>query len=201
MSLNEILLRIKVEGEAEAQKILKNAENEALRIRTEYAEKLTKADLTERKKHEHRITELRNVHLAQAHREERQIKLRTKEEMIDECFSQLRTELERLTGDDYARSLKTMLEEGVRLIGDNYKARVVREEDKAVVQNYIAELESTGNYRGSLETGLLQKENIAGIYIESADGKKIVDNTYSAILERKREFFRIEMSRILFENQ
>ena len=198
MSLEEILTRIKADGAAEAQKILKNGSNEITTIRNDYGQKLVAKESAERRSHENRIAELRNVHLAQAHRQERQIKLLAREEMIDQCFSELRKRLANLTDEKYIQSLKTLFEEGVELIDGNIRVRAVRQGDIEHLRRFAEELSKERSVTINVTANLLHSDQIGGLYLESEDGNKIVDNTFSAILERNREQYRIEISKILF---
>ena len=198
MSLEDILTRIKADGAAEAQKILKNANNEITTIRNEYGQKLVAKESVERRSHESRIAELRNVHLAQAHRRERQIKLLAKEEMINLCFSELRKRLTMLVDEKYILSLKALFEEGVELIEGNIRVRAVRQGDLEHLRKFADELSNDRSGAIKVTEDLLHSDHIGGLQLESEDGNKIIDNTFSAILERNRELYRIEISKILF---
>jgi len=210
MSMDALISRIYADSEAESQKILRKAYSEVARIRNEHGQKLKKLVETERKRHDMRITELRNVRLAQAHREERRMLLAAREDMIDKCFSGLESRLRTLDGTEYREALKNLLIEGLKVLSGQADIRVVRDSDLGTAEVLIKELmkdEIELESGGAVETirpvltlsrELLPARKLGGVVMTSPDEKKVVDNTFSAILERDRDDLRIEFSNILF---
>jgi vacuolar-type H+-ATPase subunit E/Vma4 len=198
MTLDAILAKIRSDAESEAKRILKEAGNESVRIRHRFAQELKKKEEIEHSRYNERLTELRNINLAQAHRNARQIKLHSEEELIEQCFSEIEARLGDISGSEYNNSLKTSIIEGLKLLGGNVKIRAVRESDLQTIEQIIKELEPSQKVKVEIDQALLPASELGGINMISGDGKKIVDNTFRSILERKREQFRIDIARILF---
>ena len=201
MSLEAILKEINNEAEAEVQKILKSARSESVKLRHRYAREIQELEKKERLKHESRVKELRNINMANAHRTGRQIRLLTEERLIDHCFEKLGEELNTMSGEEYDEFLKSLVVEGANLLDGELRIQAVRKSDHIVLDGIINALKKEGNAKITLDETLLPEDLLGGIYMISADGKKIVDNTIRSILERNKEHYRIVISDILFSKK
>lgn len=205
MSLEEIIARIKNDALNQSNLILKQANAESAKIRHKYAQKVKVIVESETRENDSRCTELRNVQLAVAHRTGRQIILNAEEELIQNCFSKLSETLGERDGTTNEHSLKNLIKKGLRLLDGGAKIRLVRKTDLEIAQRIKTELESIlvsegiKNPQIEIDNELMSSEYIGGVYLESLDGKKVVDSTYKSIIERNKESYRIEISRILFD--
>jgi V/A-type H+-transporting ATPase subunit E len=134
-----------------------------------------------------RVTIMRNIHLSEARRVARRITLGAKEELIDECFSKAKEQLRSLTGEEYKNVLVQLIKDSLPLIGESGTVKLTREEDKSILSSFPNLTQKPGLVQG-----------LGGIILESSDGKIVVDNTFDAILERKKEDIRTEVAKILF---
>ena len=210
MSMEALIARIYADSETESQKILRKAYGDVAQIRNEYGQKLKKMEMSEREHHDMRVTELRNVQLAQAHREERRLLLEAREDLINKCFIGLEDRLKNLNGAEYRTALKNLLVEGLKVLNGQAEIRVARNGDLAAAEELIIELmkedivlEGSGPEKKikpvlTLRKDLLPARKLGGVLLTSQDGKKVVDNTFSAVLERDRDELRVGFSEILF---
>ncbi|UCH88677.1 MAG: V-type ATP synthase subunit E [Thermoplasmata archaeon] len=197
MSLDTILERIRSDANAEAARIIKAGRNESAKVKHRFGIELQEMDEKERAQHETKIRELRNVHLANAHRTARQIKLLAEEELIDQCFVIIKESLTDIRGEVYNASLRTLVLDGLQLLGGAGRVQVVRNEDIEVIAKIQSELDVAKKLE--LDNNLLPAESLGGVLITSLDGKTIVDNTFKAVLERKKDQYRVEIAKKLFE--
>jgi V/A-type H+-transporting ATPase subunit E len=190
MSIEKIIQKINAETAAEINKILTEA-------RAIAADLKKKGDMETASQLEHvrdqgnkRLTIMRNIHLSEARRVTRRSILGAKEELIQESFKRAKEQLQSLTGEQYKNIMNQLIKDSMALVGDKGVATVTREEDKAIVSA------NPGiTVKPELTTG------IGGLMIASPDGKIVVDNTFDAILERKKEDIRTEVANILYPEE
>jgi V/A-type H+-transporting ATPase subunit E len=190
MTIENIIKKIESETVAEINNILNDARAKASEIQKEanmmLSEELNQIQNEGKKK----ITIMRNIHLSEARRMARRTILSAKEELIDECFDQAKGRLTSLSGEEYRSVIVQLIDSSLPLIGNKGKVRLTREEDKAILSSYPNLSVSTGLAAG-----------YGGLIFESEDGSVVVDNTFNAILERKKEDVRTEVATILFPEE
>jgi V/A-type H+-transporting ATPase subunit E len=190
MTIENIIKKIESETVAEINNILNDAKAKASELQKEanamLAEELNQIQ-NEGKK---RITIMRNIHLSEARRMARRTILSAKEELITQCFNQAKDRLSALSGEEYRNVMVQLINNSLPLIGNKGKVRLTREEDKAILSSYP---------NLSISSGLAS--GFGGLILESDDGSVVVDNTFNAILERKKEDVRTEVASILFPEE
>ena len=187
MSLENIMKKIEAETTAEVNNILKDAQKRAKEITAKFKKKIVKELAETQSQGKKRITIMRNIHLSEARRNARRITLSAKEELIKKCFNQAKERLRTMTGDEYRTVMVRLIKESQDLVGDNGVATLTRDEDKSILSSF-----PKITVKPELASGL------GGLIMESVDGKVIVDNTFDAILERKKDDIRTEVAKILF---
>jgi len=133
---------------------------------------------------------------AQARMEARETMRNTREELLDRCFEQAGKELARIPeSPEYPAILETLLDEGIRLIGDEEVRVAVHARDLPLIRN-IAER------RGRLFVFSDQLEGTGGgLVITSSSGKVTVDNTFTGRLSRMRKDLVFRAAAVLFEGE
>jgi V/A-type H+-transporting ATPase subunit E len=187
MTIENIIKKIEAETKAEVNKILNDTQKEAKAIKLEAKTQIQEKLNASKKEGQKRITIIRNIHLSEARRNARRITLSAKEELINECFRQAKERLRNLKGDEYRRVLQKLINEALPHIGNKGTATLTREEDKSII--------------GSIPNISVKPKIIpgfGGLILESEDGKVVVDNTFKAILERKKDDIRTEVAKILY---
>jgi vacuolar-type H+-ATPase subunit E/Vma4 len=187
MTIDKIIEKINAETAAEVDKILKDAKLTATKLRKEANSELTVKLNQIREQGKKRTTIMRNIHLSEARRMTRRSILGAKEEMISECFERASEQLRNLSGEEYRRVLQRLINQSLKLVGNNAVATLTREQDKAILSVFP-----------SIKIKSELAKGIGGIILESADGNFVVDNTFDAILERQMEEIRTEVANILY---
>ena len=190
MSIENIIQKINAETAAEINNILTEARTIAAELKKK-GDMETASQLEQvRDQGNKRITIMRNIHLSEARRVTRSSILGAKEELIQESFTRAKEQLKSLTGEQYKSIMSQLIKDSMALVGDKSAATVTREEDKAIV---------------SANPGITVKPELApgigGLILASQDGKIVVDNTFEAILERKKEDIRTEVANILYPEE
>lgn len=190
MTIDNIIKKIESETAEEVNKILQQANKEARELDAEETNNLNHELNKLKEEGNKRITIMRNIHLSEARRIARRIILSAKEELIDECFSQAKEQLKSMTGEEYKNVIVQLINESLPLIGESGSVALTREEDKTILSSF-----PKLTVKPNLTPGL------GGVILESADGKVVVDNTFDAILERRKENIRTEVANILFSDE
>lgn len=190
MTIEKIIEKINAETTADVNKILKDAHRNAKEIKKNFGKELSLQINQIYEQGQKRITIMRNIHLSEARRATRRRILKAKEELIEECFKQAREHLRSLTGEDYQRVMTRLITESLKLVGNSGVATLTREEDKAILSSY---------QKITVKPKLAP--SLGGLIMESTDGKIVVDNTFEAILDRKKEDIRTEVASILFPEE
>lgn len=187
MTIENIIRKIQSETSAEVTKIINDAQQQAKELVAEANKSFTEKQAQIESQGKKRVTIIRNIHLSEARRTARRTELSAKEEIINQCFQQASEKLRALTGVEYKKVMDRLISESMELIGDKGVVTLTREEDKTILSSY-----PNLKIKDSIVPGL------GGLIIESADGKIIVDNTFNAIVERKKEDIRTEVANILY---
>jgi V/A-type H+-transporting ATPase subunit E len=187
MTIENIIKKIEEETLAEVNKILKEANTSAKSLQTEANKTLSEKLNQIKNEGDKKITIMRNIHLSEARRIARRNILRAKEDLIDECFHQASDKLKDLTGEEYRNVMVQLINDSMPLINNKGFATLTREEDRIILSQF-----PNLKVKGQIIPGL------GGLLLESEDGKIVVDNTFDAILERRKEDIRTEVANILF---
>jgi len=134
--------------------------------------------------------------IAQARMEARETMRNTREGILDRCFEQAGKELARIPeSPEYPAILETLLDEGIRLIGDEEVRVAVHTRDLPLIRN-IAER------RGQVFVFSDQLEGPGGgLVITSSSGKVTVDNTFAGRLSRMHKDLVFRAAAVLFKGE
>ena len=187
MTIENIIKKIQSETSAEVSKIINDAQQKAKELVAEANKSFTEKQAQLEAQGNKKITIVHNIHLSEARRTARRTEASAKEEIINKCFLEASEKLRALTGAEYKKVMDRLISESMELIGDKGVVTLTREEDKGILSSY-----PNLKIKDSIMPGL------GGIIIESANGKIVVDNTFNAILERKKEDIRTEVANILY---
>ncbi|NYT07998.1 MAG: hypothetical protein GKC05_07085 [Methanomicrobiales archaeon] len=134
--------------------------------------------------------------IAQARMEARETIRKTREELLDRCFKQAGEELARIPeSPEYPAILETLLDEGIRLIGDEEVRVAVHTRDLPLIRTIAGK-------RGRLSVFSDQLEGTGGgLVITSSSGKVTVDNTFTGRLSRMRKDLVFRAAAVLFEGE
>jgi vacuolar-type H+-ATPase subunit E/Vma4 len=135
--------------------------------------------------------------IAQARMEARETMRKSREELLDRCFEQAGEELARIPeSPEYPVILETLLDEGIRLIGDEEIRVVVHTRDLPLIRNIA------GMKKDRMFTFSDQLEGTdGGLVIASSSGKVAVDNTFTGRLSRMRKDLVFRAAAVLFEGE
>ncbi len=187
MTIETIIDKINKETSENINKILKASKLESQKVITKAKNDLARELLQEQKKTEKNMEITRNIHLSNARRIARRTVLGKKEELINECFYQAKAQLKQLSGDEYRTTIRKLITEGVKLIGNETIVIPSKDDDLGVIKEF-SNLTLSNERTGA----------IGGIILKSKDGKIIVNNTFDAILERYKDDIRTEVANALF---
>ena len=187
MTIENIIKKIEAETQTEVNNIIQQARNDAQTIQSEANKALSEKLNLITKEGNKRITIMRNIHLSEARRVSRRIILGAREDLINECFRLAKERLRNLPGTEYNNVMVRLIKDSMPLINNRGSVTLTREEDKVIINRFP-----------SLTVRTHVKPGLGGLILESADGKIVVDNTFEAILERKKEDIRTEVANILF---
>jgi|MTBAKMStandDraft_1061839.scaffolds.fasta_scaffold09448_4 vacuolar-type H+-ATPase subunit E/Vma4 len=134
--------------------------------------------------------------IAQARMEARETIRNTREELLDRCFEQAGEKLARIPeSPEYPAILETLLDEGIRLIGDEEVRVAVHSRDLPLIRNITGRRDKLFVVSDQLEgTG-------GGLVITSSSGKVAVDNTFTGRLSRMRKDLVFRAAAVLFEGE
>ncbi|MCK5559987.1 MAG: hypothetical protein KAJ51_05315 [Thermoplasmata archaeon] len=187
MTIEAIIDRINKETSENINKILKASSQETQKVMKKAEKELQHELGLERKKSAKNIKITRNIHLSNARRVARRTVLGKKEELIIECFDQAKAQLKKLSGDEYGKTIRRLITDGMKLIGNEVIAIPSKDEDLGIIKEF-----------SSLTLSNERTGAIGGIILKSKDGKIIVNNTFDAILDRYKEDVRTEVANALF---
>jgi V/A-type H+-transporting ATPase subunit E len=196
--VSKIIKKIESDSKAEAEEILKEAEETASEILSEAEEKAKtiENEILQRGKREAEQEKQRII--ANAKLRARKILLDTKEELIDSVFSKVREELSDLDkSKEYPEILSNLIVEAATSIGGNEIILYCRKEDsKILTQEFLKKLSKKLNCKLTLASESINATG--GVIARSVDGKIEVDNTLETRMERLKEDLRSTAARILF---
>ena len=134
--------------------------------------------------------------IAQARMDARETIRNTREELLDRCFKQAGEELARIPeSPEYPAILETLLDEGIRLIGDEEVRVAVHTRDLPLIRTIAGKGGRLFVFSDQLEgTG-------GGLVITSSSGKVTVDNTFTGRISRMRKDLAFRAAAVLFEGE
>ena len=186
MGIEAIISKIEEDSNREAERILSEAKKEVKR-KIKEAERKAKDDGDKILLRAER--EIENWKKSQIAKIKQQIKkqiLNKKEEVITESFDRAKETLKKLSGEGYRSIIKNLIEIGIRDVGRDCIVAPSRDEDIAVAREL------------GINVSNKRINAIGGVIIKSEDGKITIDNTFEAIIERKKEDIRSEIGKLLF---
>jgi V/A-type H+-transporting ATPase subunit E len=200
MGLEELIDRIKQEARSEAEIIMEEARKKADSVKKEEEARLRK-ELDEReKKLQKEIKNTRNIHISDGKRKARQALLSAKEDLIWETISLVRKRFSEMGPQELETYLHPMFDKASSSLGQDMMVYPIREMDSEIlskmkdVHSPLEEMEdppeTVSRYRG--------KDMIGGFIAVASDGKKVVNMTFSGILEKEEERIREAIARKLF---
>ena len=190
MTIDNIIKKIETQTVEEVNKIINNAKSKASEYQQE-ANKILTSELNQvRTEGNKRITIMRNIHLSEARRIARRTTLSAKEDIIKECFNQASEILKALSGEEYRKVMVQLINDSLPLINNKGSVKLTRKEDQTILSAFP-----------NLTVSSVLVKGLGGLILQSADGKVVVDNTFDAILERKKEKIRAEIANILFADE
>ncbi len=187
MTLEAIINKINKETSENVNKILKASKKESEKINRQARKELQLELEQERKKAEKSREIIRNIHLSNARRIARRTVLGKKEELINECFDQAKVSLQQLSGDEYNKTIRKLINNGMKLIGNEAVVIPSKEDDLRIISEF-----------STLTVSNERTGAIGGVILQSKDGKVIVNNTFEAIIERYKDDIRAEVANVLF---
>jgi len=192
MPIEKIINKIEEVTQDKIDNIIQRGEKRAEEIELKI-EKETQRRLDEiNKEKEREIKTIKNRIISQARLESKKRKLKVREEMINEVFKDVKTQLDEKKPDEYRGYLKQSIKEADKILEGKVKVRCNQESEELV-----NELAQQINPEIEIEPGL---DTIGGIKASSDRGSSI-DLTFEANLERKHKELRKEISKILFQEE
>lgn len=177
MSLEQVKSDILNEAEQKSNQIVSEAEEEAEQIVSDAEEERDRIQQEAEEEIEARKESIRKKALSNARMKARQLKLREKQEHLDDTFRQFREELEDMEEDERKTFIESCLERAEFEVG---KVRGSEEFEDVADTDF-------------------EQEDIDGIVLESEDGERRMDFTFDRIVESYRENLRKEVSEVLFK--
>ena len=185
MSVEKITQQIKKDSEKEVKQILSDAQKQAKQILEEAkkeAQNEAEKILENGKKQSENVGK---ILVSKAHQESKRAMMNAKEGIIEECFIKAHSKFSKLNEAEYKKTVRTLIENGIKKIGGDCQILVSRSTDKKIVQDIG--LNVTGNVEAS-----------GGIILLSKNGKITLDHTFDGILKREKDRIRIKVGKLLF---
>ena len=185
MSVEKITQQIKKDSEKEVKRILSHVQKQAKQI----LEEAKKEGQNEAEKilenGKNQSENVGKILVSKAHQESKRAIMNAKEGIIEECFIKAHSKFSKLNEAEYKKTVRTLIENGIKKIGRDCQILVSRSTDKKIVQDIG--LNVTGNVEAS-----------GGIILLSKNGKITLDHTFDGILKREKDRIRIKVGRLLF---
>ena len=190
MPIKDITHRIRKDAEAEKERILEEARTEAHRIRNGYQLELD-ARVTELKVRAGKERDsMSEMIVSRAGSGVSRKKLEEKERLIGETVSTALENLRALPDSEYQALLERLYRNGLELAGKDSRVIPCTTKDAAAFERLGVKAVGSGMGKDYGHTG--------GVIVESPDGRIRVDNSFEALVERKRLDLKIQVSDILF---
>jgi len=185
MSAEKIIQLINKDAESEVKAIILNAKKLANSI-VENAKKEAKKEAEEIiLDGEKRSENIKTIFIARAKQEIKQEIMNVKESIITECFLKSYSQFPKIKEEEYRAIITNLMKESINKIGKDCKIFISREMDKIVANNLNL------NVVGSIDAS-------GGFIALSADEKVKLNNTFEAIITRRKDKIRVKIGKMLF---
>ncbi len=198
MGLEELEKKIIEEAEREAKEIIEEAEEEAEKIldkaKREAEEK--RREILEQARREAETRKRREI--AQAKLEVRQLRLKVKEECIEEAMERAKEEIRKMAEDGsrrYLEFLERAAIEAARALSSDKVILRVNERDQKAMEELIPDVRVEVDKEIELGDPV---DILGGVIAESEDGSEVFDNSVEARLKRMRSELVRRISETLF---
>lgn len=196
---DKIISKIIEDSDREAEEILEKGREKANAILAEAKSqaKIAEDELLQKGNRDAELIKQRII--ANAKLQVKKHRLDTKEEVIQQAFSEAEKKLMTVASSkDYSLILRSLISEGVKTLGAKDVEVVVRKEDmKLADKAFLSGLNEELGIHVSLSSNSI--ESLGGAVIRAKDGKVEVNNTFETRLLRMRDDLRNRAAKILFE--
>jgi len=196
MGIDQIIARIRMDAEKQIETIHRHAEEEAATI-IRNAEQKGSEEYTRILKEKEREISQSTARIRSQAALEAQQKIRSeKEKAINECFSRAREELEGFRDRTaYSRSLAEILARSVDAFGGEPITVIAAEEDREIVESLVTGMQDDG---APIRVGSECILTRGGVILKSPGGWMVIDQTFEARVNRKRQELFRRIAGILF---
>ncbi|MCX8163118.1 MAG: V-type ATP synthase subunit E [Candidatus Micrarchaeota archaeon] len=189
MGLNSLISQIEKETEKKIQTIIENAkaqQEEIIKEAKKQAKKITQQAVQQA---EEIAQNYREEKIAAAKTEEQRILLQAREEATDRALAQLWEAFVKFSqSSNYPKYLKKLAALALEEIDNKAAVALCNQKDKKLVQSFGLKVEKT-------------IDCTAGLIVQTKDGKILVDYTFEAIFEQKKQKLKTQINTILAEKE
>lgn len=185
MSAEKIIQQIKKDSDKQIQAIQKEAEQQGEQIRTTILSKAQQEAEKIREQGKIFSENKKKILISQTVQDLRRTIMKTKEDIIENCFTQAQKQITQLPEPQYNKIVTTFIQNGKRKLGNDCTIYTSRDIDKKLAEQHNLHVKGTIPASG-------------GVMLQSADGKISIDNTFDGILKRKKEEIRVQIGKLIF---
>ncbi len=200
MGLEEMVKRIEEEAKLESERMMVKASDESRKIRERSQKELQEElrDLRARCEKEKRT--IWNMYISDGKRKARHSILCAKEDVIWDALGSIRTRLREMDIGELIRRLPPLILEVQRSLGPGARIFAVRAIDARALNGKapLAGVLESGGPEVALVQRFKGKDLIGGFIAVSARGDRILDMSFSGMLDRNEERVRELVSRAIF---
>ena len=185
MTAEKIIDQIRKDAENEVKQILKAAEKQSadtIDTARKKAEVESEKILSNGKKQGENI---KKILVSKASQDTKKEIMKTKEKIIEECFTKAHHRLSTLKELEYKKIVAKLIKDGCKKLGGDCIVIVSRGIDKKIAKNMGLKITGTVEVSG-------------GVILKSSDGRITLDNTFDGILRREKDKIRIKVGKLLF---
>jgi vacuolar-type H+-ATPase subunit E/Vma4 len=134
--------------------------------------------------------------------EEQRIVRRARENVIEKAIQEALQIISLGEKFDYPASLKLLIMEGALALGEDVIICRIRKEDQqilseAFVKSIQDEISTQSHNKAKIRIVVDEGQRRAGVILESADSRKVFDNTYHARFKRMKDEIRLKIAELL----
>jgi len=134
--------------------------------------------------------------------EEQRIARRTRENVIEKAIGQALQIISLGEKFDYPASLKLLIIEGALSLGeDTIDCRIRKEDEQILSETFVKsiqdEISAHNHKQAKIRIVADPEQRKSGVILESADGRKVFDNTYPARFKRMKNEIRLKIAELL----
>jgi V/A-type H+-transporting ATPase subunit E len=200
MGLEELVARIEEEARLEVEEIYGKAREELTSIKSEAEERTTRELESLNERLEKDLANTRNVHISDGKRKARQALLSAKEDLIWETISLVRKRFSEMKESELSLYLEPMYEKASRALDGRMSVYPVRNLDASVLsgKSGMEETLEGGSVLPESVSRFRNRDLIGGFIAVSSEGRKVVNMSFSGLLEKEEERIREKIARMLF---